>query len=76
MRFDDLYHNRIKSAEPYMRLKGNSKGVVETETMANTLDGLVWRKPLCMKERSVSAQPSDSDLDSFRDEKRVVDVAS
>jgi hypothetical protein len=44
--------------------------------MANTLDGLVWRKPLCMKERSVSAQPSDSDLDSFRDEKRVVDVAS
>jgi hypothetical protein len=25
MRFDDLSHNRIKPAEPYMRLKGNSK---------------------------------------------------
>ncbi|MHC2897716.1 hypothetical protein ACVIU4_008870 [Bradyrhizobium barranii subsp. barranii] len=29
-----------------------------------------------MKERSVSAPPGDSDLDSFRDEKRVVLVAT
>jgi len=29
-----------------------------------------------MKEWSVSAPPGDSDLDSFRDEKRVVQVAS
>jgi hypothetical protein len=33
-------------------------------------------KPPLMKEWSVSAPPGDSDLDSFRDEKRVVQVAS
>ncbi|WP_347337674.1 hypothetical protein [Bradyrhizobium mercantei] len=43
MRFNDLCRNRIKPAEPHLLLKGYSKGVVRMETMANSLDGLLWR---------------------------------